>query len=943
MKPIKLNIAAWLVRYRKILFLVMTLVTLGSILLIPQTNVNADMVKYLPDDSPMKQGLDVMAQQLPAVQEMMYETGGLVTDGNALMPPDLPRTIGIGVMFIFIILIIMSASVMEVLLFLVCIGYAVLINMGTNALLPSVSMMTHTISSVLIMVLSMDYSIILMNRYRQEKAAGDAPVSAMETAVGQSASAILSSAFTTVVSLLMLVFIKLKIGQDLGIVLAKGVTLALVCNFTVLPALILWADKAIERSRKKMLHLPFEALSSFEYRFRYPLVAVFLAAFVLFCVLQRRTQLTFAPEWQSEALAMRAQQNAMMLIYATPEEDTIPALLDSLAKDPRVVSAVSYPSLVKRPRTVEELSSLLAEAGANAFADMEEIPDLPEDLLKIVYYAHAHPQRTEKFSLRELMVTVDSLQAKGLLPQEWNPASFTEALTTPEPPVEAPAPLPVEVVEKPVEIPEEVPSLVDTLETPVNRSVVDDFVVADNNPRRPPSLTYEQAVGSYTADSLAAILGLDAKQLSQLYRLARRRSMTIQEFLDFFRGKILTNKLYSSFLPKDVDFKGRAAQFQARLDSVLTAGPTPVLPPEMPSDSLLVAFADTLKALPDTLPAVSLVPATHPEQEPEEEYVPTPQEILLEMFLSGRKYSSTRVAGALSAAGIPVSKDHTDLLYLYAASQRDFDPSTAISPETLLDFVADTLMENPAIAPLLDSAARAQVLGTRSRLTESVGMLRGKDYSAAVALSNYDEESEATFDYVSRARAMADDALSEPHYWVGPSEMYKELKDGFPRELLLLTILTVLSIFVIVALNFRSPLIPVPLIMTILTGIYANIWASGLGGNTMYFLSYLIIQSVLMGATIDYSILFTTYYLKSRNSLGIKESVKDAYRGASHSILTSGLILSIAPYVMSMVLEDPVIASIMRSLSVGTMVILLLILVLLPGVVAALDPLLRKR
>ena len=184
MKGTHLHIARFLVKYRVALFVLMALLTVGSALLIPHININSNMVRYLPDASPMKQGLDVLLEQLPEIQNQTEEFGGIFSDGEDLMPTDLPKTLAIGVSLLIVVLLIMSSSVMEVLLFLVTIGFAVIINMGTNALLDSVSTLTNTLASVLQMVLSMDYSIILMNRYRQERKLGREPVSAMEQAVG---------------------------------------------------------------------------------------------------------------------------------------------------------------------------------------------------------------------------------------------------------------------------------------------------------------------------------------------------------------------------------------------------------------------------------------------------------------------------------------------------------------------------------------------------------------------------------------------------------------------------------------------------------------------------------------------------------------------------------------------------------------------------------------
>ena len=222
-------------------------------------------------------------------------------------------------------------------------------------------------------------------------------------------------------------------------------------------------------------------------------------------------------------------------------------------------------------------------------------------------------------------------------------------------------------------------------------------------------------------------------------------------------------------------------------------------------------------------------------------------------------------------------------------------------------------------------------------------MLRGPKHSVAVVLSGYEVESDSSFAFVDRLREGADKALRAEHYWISESEMYKELKDGFPQELLLLTLLTILSIFIIVALNFRSVLTPIPLIMTVLSGVYANVWASGLGGSSMYYLSYLIVQGILMGATIDYSILFTSCFLSSRQELGTRGALEAAYRASSHSILTSGVILALVPLVMSLTMPDLLVASILRSLSLGAFAVLILILFFLPGVLALLDPLIKYR
>ncbi len=948
------SIPRWLVRHRVALFVTMVLLVVGSVFLIPHVHINGDMTLYLPDASPMKQGMDLMEQQMPAIQQYMRTEGNLVVDGNDLMPADLPQTLATGVLFVFLVLLVMSASFMEVPLFLATIGFAVAINMGTNAFFSSVSMLTNSLAAILQMVLSMDYSIILMNRYRQEKQLGRDPLQAMETAIGGAASSILSSAFTTIVSLLMLVFMKLKIGADLGFVLSKGVALSLLCNFTVLPCLIVWFDKAITRSAKKMLQFPSAIMARFQYRFRVPLAVLFVGAFVAFALLQRRTQLYFAPDWDSKANEVRNEVNTLLLLYDTGEEGAVPAMLDSIQTDPRVQQGISYPSLVLRPRTVDELRELMQGAGNQA-------PALPEDMLRLVYYAHEHLRRTERFSFNEIQDLLDTLKAKGLVSVDLRPEALFQA-EVPSVVADDKADAPPEgtsaLTERPVEAPQEdapmtaeVPSVVadNGADAPPEGTPALQEEPEPQQPVRDPRLDYDEIIKLRDAAGMAGFLGWDRNQVSMAYRLAGdpKGLMTLPEFMKVVKEKVLGNKRYSAFISKQMrqDFLNATVQ----VDSVLAAGPAPAIPgpdpvipgPDRESHEMAGQAGHDVDTLAVILGPDPVIPGS--DRESPAPAAPTPQEELLDMVLSPRRYSSRQVYRTLSRAGLDVTRDQLDLLYLYGGALRDFDPETAIAPGVLLDYVADTLLTNPVLAPLVPGEAREAVESARKELMERVGMLREPQLSAAVVLSDYERESEPAFAHVDRVRAAADAALQRPHYWVGESEMYKELKDGFPQELLLLTVLTVLAIFLIVAVNFQSVLIPIPLVMTILSGIYANIWASGLGGHSLYYMSYLIIQGILMGATIDYTILLMTYYLTGRREGDVQHALQTAFQGASHSILTSGLILAIVPYVMSLIMSDKVIASILRSLAVGTAVILLFVFLLLPGVIAALDPVIRRR
>ena len=954
---------------------------------IPRVNVNSDMTLYLPDQSQMKKGMDRMAQTLPNLDQHMRLMGVMLTDttlvadapavldsltghltldsvrqrdsltlfrfnmtsstdtdaikekvsayygskavvevdGDNMVMTGIGEVILIGFAIFFVVLTIMCRSYMEVVLFLATTGLAVMMNMGTNALLGTVSLVTHSLAAILQMILSMDYSVILMNRFREEKDKGKASPEAMSAAIDASAPTILSSALTTFVGLVMLIFIKFKIGADVGWVLSKGVVFSLLCNFTVLPGLILMFEKAIQKTGKRTPSVPVAPVARFERAFRWPLTVLFVAIFVGAFILQKRTEITFSAYWPTPITDAFPPDNPVMLLYDTAEEASIPDLLDSLSQDPDVVSTLSYPSLALKQLTAKEMTERFSSIS----------PLITEELLDVVYYAKAHPKRTERLRLSQLEESANILAEGGLIPAGLDLDSLT---LPPEEPEEEPEEVPVEEVPVPVE---ETPQIQDVPD-------IEDTLVAEEPSTAPadttaPGLSYEDVTTPLTASQVADLVGADRRLISMVYRMAGKKgkedTMAPYLLVRFVRNEVLSDKRFSRMIPKaDAD---RIHETGRQMDSVYAAGPVVAIT----DPAGLIAKADSVVTvhppLQDTSALAAVVPPVVPvqEPEPEPEYVPTPLEVLAEMAFTDARYPSREVFKALKGAGMDITQEEIDLLYLYTASRLYPEKDYKMSVGELLSFVGDDLLKDPSFVNLVPEETAEEIAEAREMLSSGTDILRGEECSLALALTSYPGESARTHEFVGRLQEMVDRNLDGEHYLIGESVMYKELKDGFPRELLMLTILTVLAIFVIVALTFKSLIIPVILILTVMSGVYVNVYACGAGGKSMLYLSYLIIQGLLMGATIDYSILFTGYYRNCRRIMGIRKSLAVTYYRTVNSILTSGLIITIVPFVMSHVVKDQLTASIMHSLSMGALAVILLILFVMPGVLAALDPL----
>ena len=180
-------------------------------------------------------------------QVYTYYTGGQLDVLNTLIPMAL--TVGV------IILLLMCKSFFEPILLLVSIGIAILINMGSNVIFASVSDMTFSIAAIFQLVLSIDYSIMLLHRYQQELELLEdkSKPKAMRNAIMNAFGSVTSSSVTTVVSLLVLLLMSFTIGTDIGLVLSKGVFLSVVCVFTVMPSLIIWFDDVVRKLDKDNL------------------------------------------------------------------------------------------------------------------------------------------------------------------------------------------------------------------------------------------------------------------------------------------------------------------------------------------------------------------------------------------------------------------------------------------------------------------------------------------------------------------------------------------------------------------------------------------------------------------------------------------------------------------------------------------------------------------
>ena len=219
--------------------------------------------------------------------EFVSGLSAIVEDTKSLADNQAPIYITIAVALALFVMALTMESWIQPLVILAALGIAVLYNMGTNFFMGSISFITQCIAAVLQLGVTMDYSIFLIDRYHEELPHRASREEAMASAVVKSFTALTGSSLTTVFGFAALCFMRLKLGFDIGFVMAKGVVFGVLTVIFVLPAILLLTDDLLRRYRHRSLIPNFTGVSRFVTRHRRAMALLFLALLVPAYLTQR--------------------------------------------------------------------------------------------------------------------------------------------------------------------------------------------------------------------------------------------------------------------------------------------------------------------------------------------------------------------------------------------------------------------------------------------------------------------------------------------------------------------------------------------------------------------------------------------------------------------------------------------------------------------------------
>ncbi|MCR5479449.1 MAG: MMPL family transporter, partial [Ruminococcus sp.] len=574
----------------------------------------------------------------------VYLSGAVVDNDKMIMTllKELPVIIAIVGIVIFVILLILCSSWIEPIVYLVCIGAAIALNMGSNAMLSSVSFMTFAVGALLQLGLSMDYSIMLMNRYAQEKQRCATAEDAMTKALTYSFAPISGSSVTTIVGLLALLFMSFKIGQDMGIVLAKGVFMSLVSIFTLLPGIVVSCDKLLEKTKKRSLNLRM-------------------------------------------GKAMKLITKAGFVIV------------------PAVIVLVCFSFARKDDVKVNFLKSF----------DNEE---------------QTYTEECFGYDSQAVLIY-----------------SNTEA-------------------------DKKVSEYIQWLEDRQDVAAVED---------------YSNTIGKQmTPKEAAAQLGFDEQQAAMMFSMLGKETMDLEELLD----------------------------------------------------------------------------------------------------------------------------------------------------------AAEKMMEN-----MPDDGTLSQIRSAKELIQANKGQMLGKKYNRMVVNIKYAAEGEDTFKAIGELTDKAKEILSGEHYFVGDCIMGKEMNDGFKKELNFITLITAAAILVIVLITFRAPFGAALLVVVIQSAVYITTLIIVEADFTVNYITQILVQCILMGATIDYGILFICNYIEKRQAFDKDEALGIAMNNSIKTILTSSLILIGCCLTTGIMMSQKAISQACTMIACGTAIAAFMVVFVLPVLIRFTDKLAIKQ
>lgn len=222
--------------------------------------------------------------------------------------------------------------------------------------------------------------------------------------------------------------------------------------------------------------------------------------------------------------------------------------------------------------------------------------------------------------------------------------------------------------------------------------------------------------------------------------------------------------------------------------------------------------------------------------------------------------------------------------------------------------------------------------GMFDQLDQAQNQLQNENYSRMVVYLNLPEEGQETFDFLQEMRNIMGRYYDSDYYVVGNSTSARDLSESFASDNMLISVLSALFVIAVLLITFRSAGLPVLLIMVIQGSIWINFSFPALMHQPLYFLGYLIVNAIQMGANIDYAIVISSHYQELKNQMSHKKAIVQALNESFPTIFTSGTIMASAALLIGNLSTQPVVSIMGNCLGRGTIISIILVFGVLPAI-----------
>ena len=264
--------------------------------------------------------------------------------------------------------------------------------------------------------------------------------------------------------------------------------------------------------------------------------------------------------------------------------------------------------------------------------------------------------------------------------------------------------------------------------------------------------------------------------------------------------------------------------------------------------------------------------------------------------------------------------------------------NTSIPLIEVIKFVYD---QRDAYSNRIDADMMADLEELYDDLVDGEQQLHTQDYSRMILRLNLPVESDATYDYLTVIKGVIGKYYTES-YFVGETAKDKDFSSAFGEDNLLISMLTIIFVVAILLFTFKSAALPVLLILVIQGSIWINFSFPTIMQSNLYFLAYLIVSAIMMGANIDYAIVISSRYLQFKQKRDYKQAMMEALNTAFPTVVTSGTILAAAGFAIGILSSENTVASIGICLGRGTLLSMLMVMGVLPQILLLGDSVVEK-